>query len=210
MNTTVNCTESGADSLAYGRLCLNATADEVEYKSEYAVLFPFFVMSVGVFVFYCLQRFRVPFPYPACMFVLGVAMGAAVMLIKTWDDQLALSILMWSKIDPNLLLMVFLPGLLFREAIEFNMNRFYLSLWQILTLAYPMVLLGTVLNSLVAKYVFPDSYGFTWYPALALGAVLSSTDPAAVAGILKELGAPPRLGILLGGESLLNDGSSVR
>ena len=194
-----NCTSSD-DSLTLERLCESG-------RPEYAVLFPFFVMSVGVFVFYCLQRFRVPFPYPACMFVLGVAMGAAVMLIKTWDDQLALSILMWSKIDPNLLLMVFLPGLLFREAIEFNMNRFYLSLWQILTLAYPMVLLGTVLNSLVAKYVFPDSYGFTWYPALALGAVITATDQTA---ILNLLGAPPRLGILLGGESLLNDGSSVR
>ena len=41
------------------------------------------------------------------------------------------------------------------------------------------------------------------------GAIISATDPAAVAGLFAALGAPPRLQMHISGESLLNDGSSV-
>ena len=41
------------------------------------------------------------------------------------------------------------------------------------------------------------------------GAILSGTDPVAVAGLLNALGAPPRLRMHVAGESLLNDGSTV-
>jgi len=40
--------------------------------------------------------------------------------------------------------------------------------------------------------------------ALLLGAIVATTDPAAVVAIFRELGAPPRLSRLLEGESLLN------
>ena len=39
--------------------------------------------------------------------------------------------------------------------------------------------------------------------------LLSRADPVAVVAVLKELGAPPRLAMLVEGESLLNDGSAV-
>ena len=41
------------------------------------------------------------------------------------------------------------------------------------------------------------------------GSILAATDPVAVAALLKELGAPPRLKMLIAGESLLNDGSAI-
>lgn len=41
------------------------------------------------------------------------------------------------------------------------------------------------------------------------GAMLSATDPVAVVAILKELGVSERLAILIEGESLLNDGTSI-
>ncbi len=40
-------------------------------------------------------------------------------------------------------------------------------------------------------------------------AILSGTDPIAVAGLLKSAGAPDRLNMHISGESLLNDGSVV-
>ncbi len=42
-----------------------------------------------------------------------------------------------------------------------------------------------------------------------IAAILGSTDPVAVAALFKELKAPSKLSILLEGESLLNDGSSI-
>lgn len=41
------------------------------------------------------------------------------------------------------------------------------------------------------------------------GSVLSATDPVAVVALLKELGASPRFGTLIEGESLLNDGTAM-
>lgn len=41
------------------------------------------------------------------------------------------------------------------------------------------------------------------------GSVLSATDPVAVVALLKELGASPKFGTLIEGESLLNDGSAM-
>jgi len=41
------------------------------------------------------------------------------------------------------------------------------------------------------------------------GCVLSATDPVAVVALLKELGASPRFGTLIEGESLMNDGTAM-
>ena len=45
--------------------------------------------------------------------------------------------------------------------------------------------------------------------ALLLGAIVATTDPAAVVAIFRELGAPARLTRLLEGESLLNDAAAI-
>ena len=44
---------------------------------------------------------------------------------------------------------------------------------------------------------------------MLLGAIVATTDPAAVIAIFRELGAPPRLTRLLEGESLLNDAAAI-
>jgi NhaP-type Na+/H+ or K+/H+ antiporter len=70
-----------------------------------------------------------------------------------------------------------------------------------------MVLAGTYLTAVVGYYVFPFSW--SWNLALTFGSILSATDPVAVSALLEEVGAPPRLKIHIGGESLLNDGSAM-
>jgi NhaP-type Na+/H+ or K+/H+ antiporter len=176
-----------------------------------AVLFPWFVEILGVMVFFLLTKFELPVPYAAVMFLLGVFMGwGAVATVRRTEegqelDQLTESILQWSNINSGVLLLVFLPGLIFRDAIEVNFNLFMKALPQILILAFPMVLVGTLLTAVVTFYLF------NWPLSLCatLGAVLSSTDPVAVGSVLKSAGAPPRLQMLISGESLLNDGSAV-
>eukprot|EP01051_Picozoa_sp_SAG22_P010342 SAG22_NODE_925_length_6469_cov_3.836264_5_plen_872_part_00 len=44
---------------------------------------------------------------------------------------------------------------------------------------------------------------------LLLGGILAATDPVAVVAALKALGAPEKLNMIIGGESLLNDGTAV-
>jgi CPA1 family monovalent cation:H+ antiporter len=45
--------------------------------------------------------------------------------------------------------------------------------------------------------------------ALVFAALISATDPIAVVGLFKSLGAPRRLGVIVEGESLVNDGTAV-
>jgi NhaP-type Na+/H+ or K+/H+ antiporter len=44
---------------------------------------------------------------------------------------------------------------------------------------------------------------------MTAGAILAATDPVAVVALMKELGVSERLGILMEGESLLNDGTAI-
>lgn len=80
--------------------------------------------------------------------------------------------------------------------------------WQILTLAAPGVLVSSVLTGTFVRYGF-QNYDWEWPVCLMLGAILSATDPVAVVALLKELGVSERLGTLIEGESLLNDGTAI-
>lgn len=172
----------------------------------FAVLFPWMVEILGVIILYLLTRYEINLPHASVLFALGAGMGVGA--VRCGDtDQLTISILQWSLINSEVLLLVFLPGLLFRDAIEVNFDLFIAALGQIVILAFPMVLLGTALTALVANYILP--YAWSWSLCMTLGAIMASTDPIAVANVMGKAGAPPRLQIHLSGESLLNDGSSM-
>merc|ERR1719236_392026 len=80
-------------------------------------------------------------------------------------------------------------------------------LGQILILACPGVIIGTVMIGAVGKYVMP--YGWDWPICMVLGSILSATDPVAVVALFNTLGVSPRLIMLISGESLLNDGTAM-
>ena len=57
--------------------------------------------------------------------------------------------------------------------------------------------------------VFFVGYDWSWNACFMFGAMMSATDPVAVVALLKELGVSKRLGTLMEGESLLNDGTAI-
>ena len=59
----------------------------------------------------------------------------------------------WMNINGQVLLLVFLPGLIFLDAFTLNVHLFFQSFWQLMTFAFPMVLGGTTLTALFAYYV---------------------------------------------------------
>lgn len=171
-----------------------------------AVLFPWFSEAVGVIAFYLLTRHLQLFPYTALMFVVGTGMGIGAVRCGL-DDQLTESTGMWRWINSEVLLTVFLPGLLFRDAFHVNFHLFQVASWQIFIMAFPMVLAGTALTAIVGFYIFP--YNWSWNLSMTFGAILAATDPVAVAALLNEVGAPPRLKMHISGESMFNDGSAM-
>jgi len=179
---------------------------EEETHPYLAILFPWLVSLFSVFVFYLLTRYVPGLPYTAVLFALGALMGVGISFREDSHDQFTSSIRMWDNINSELLLLVFLPGLLFKDAYSLNFHLFRKGFGQILIMGFPMVLAGTSLMALVGKYVLPYDWGFNL--SMTFGAIVSATDPVAVSALLNELGAPPRLKTHIAGESLLNDGSA--
>ena len=127
-------------------------------------------------------------------------------------------ILGWAHLFPapeltkGLLFSVFLPGLIFEAAFHIDFDEFWRNRVTIASLAVPGViasiaLIVVILSSITHMLHFTP--GFSWRHALVFGALISATDPIAVIAIFKRLGVPRRLGILLDGESLLNDGTGI-
>ena len=148
--------------------------EEKETEPAYAVIFPWFVEALGLLVFFILSRWIHSLPYTAVMFCLGVAMGIGAIRVGA-EDQLTESINMWSLIDSEVLLLVFLPGLVFKDALNINFHVFSVALMQILLLAFPMVLIGTVLTACVGFYIFP--YNWSWNLSMTFGSILSGKSP---------------------------------
>ncbi|KAH6790352.1 sodium proton exchanger [Perilla frutescens var. frutescens] len=114
---------------------------------------------------------------------------------------------LWANIDPNLLLAVFLPALLFESSFLMEVHQIKRCMMQMILLAGPGVLISTFCLGAALKLVFP--YNWTWKTSLLLGGLLSATDPVAVVALLKELGASKKLSTIIEGESLMNDGTAI-
>lgn len=181
--------------------------EDHEIPPAHAVLFPSFALTLGVLVYFILSRYLHLFPYTAVMFIIGTVMGIGAEVLDNTDDHINESLRLWIPIDSEVLLLVFLPGLIFKDAFGLNVHLFKIALPQCLIFAFPMVLAGTTLTALVAFYIFPYNWSFNL--AMTFGSILSATDPVAVAALLEEVGAPPRLKVHIGGEALLNDGAAI-
>ena len=148
-----------------------------------------FVEIVGIFAYFLLSRYVHALPYTAVMFVVGFFIGWSVQ--RTNVNGITVSASNWISIEGEVILLIFLPGLLYLDSYNIDIHLFLQSFWQLVTFAFPMVLGGTALTACVAYYIFP--YGWSFDLSMTFGSILSATDPVAVAVLLNELGAPPRL-----------------
>jgi CPA1 family monovalent cation:H+ antiporter len=109
------------------------------------------------------------------------------------------------RVSPDIVIYVFLPTLIFEAALHFDTRQLRRDLKAILTLAVPGLLLSTFLVGGIVALTTTIPFS----AALLLGAILSATDPVAVIALFKEVGAPQRLTVLVEGESLFNDATSI-
>jgi len=180
----------------------------VNNKRLLQVLFPWFALAMGTFAYFFLSRYVPWLPLTAVMFIIGTLIGVASVRIDTNDNVLKESVLaFWRRIDSEVLLLTFLPGLIAKDALSMDFHLFQVTFWQCFMFAFPMVLAGTALTALIGYFIFP--YGWSFNFAMMFGSILSATDPVAVSALLDSLGAPPRLKVHISGESLLNDGSAI-
>jgi monovalent cation/hydrogen antiporter len=110
------------------------------------------------------------------------------------------------SIDPDLVLVIFLPPLLMDGAWAIALRPLQRHLIGITSLAVGAVLFTCVVVALVTHLLFPT---LPWAACAALGAIVSPPDAVSARAVLQRVRLPRRLQILLEGESLLNDASGL-
>lgn len=159
---------------------------ETNLELELLILMIFLVASIVAIVG---RRFRIP--YTVGLVITGLVIGLR--------SDLSL------EISPRVFLSLFLPPLLFEAAFHLNFERLRQNLGTVVFLAVP----GVILNMLFVGFVVHWGGGLDLPIAIVFGSLIAATDPVAVVGIFRKLGAPKRLEVLLEGESLLNDGTAI-
>jgi Na+/H+ antiporter len=110
------------------------------------------------------------------------------------------------ELDPDLVLVIFLPPLLYVAAFFANLRELRADGRAISLASIGLVLVTTCTVAVVAHALID---GLPWAAAFALGAIVSPTDPIAATAIVRRLGAPRRLVTMIEGESLVNDASAL-
>jgi CPA1 family monovalent cation:H+ antiporter len=109
------------------------------------------------------------------------------------------------ELDPDLVLVIFLPPLLYSAAFFSDLRSLRADLRPISLTSVGLVLATTAVVAVLGHEVI----GLSWALAFALGAIVSPTDPVAATAIMRQVGAPRRLVNVIEGESLVNDAAAL-
>jgi Na+/H+ antiporter len=131
-------------------------------------------------------------PYPIALVLGGLAVGFAPGV-----DEISL--------DPDLVLLIFLPPLLYGAAFFSNPRELKANVRSIGWLAVGLVFVTTAAVAVVAH----ELIGLPWSVAFVLGAVVSPTDAVAPAQIIRRFGVPRRVVTIIEGENLTNDWTAL-
>jgi Na+/H+ antiporter len=109
------------------------------------------------------------------------------------------------QLNPDLVLLVFLPPLLYASAFFADLRALRADARVISINAIGLTLATAAVVGVVAHNVI----GLPWAVSFALGAIVSPTDPAAATAIMRRVGAPRRMVNVLEGESMVNDATAL-
>jgi CPA1 family monovalent cation:H+ antiporter len=151
---------------------------------------------------------KLKLPYSVLLALAGCALGLLIQFQPQSHSVVAsdlLSALQQFEISAEAIIVIFLPALLFEAALSVDLRSLIEDLAPILTMA----VVAVVICTLVVGFSMAGASDHGLLACLLLGAIVATTDPAAVIGIFKEVGAPRRLLTLVEGESLLNDAAAI-
>ncbi|RJQ79456.1 Na+/H+ antiporter [Pseudonocardiaceae bacterium YIM PH 21723] len=136
---------------------------------------------------------RLDWPAPLCLVVVGVG----VSFLPGMPEF---------HLDPELVLLGFLPPLLYATAIQTSVADFRANRRSIALLSVGLVILTTVVVGFVVWWVLP---GVPLAAGFALGAVVAPPDAVAATAVARRVGLPRQMVSILEGESLVNDAAAL-
>lgn len=136
-------------------------------------------------------------PYPILLVV-----GGLVLSFQPWlPDELVKQY----QLPPDLVLLAFLPPLLYAAAFNTHWPAFRKQLRSISMLAVGLVLFTTLAVGAVCHFVFQ----LDWAVGFLLGAIISPPDAVAATAITSRIKVPKLVVTILDGESLVNDATAL-
>ena len=154
------------------------------------------ILAVILILIICLLTMlsnKIKVAYPILLILAGLLLGFIPDMPKI-------------EIDPELIFLVFLPPILYEAAV----NNSWKELWRwrriICSFAFVVVVITASVVAFIANQFIP---GFSIALGFLLGGIVSPPDAVSAAAIMKFVQVPKRLAVLLEGESLFNDASSL-
>jgi CPA1 family monovalent cation:H+ antiporter len=147
---------------------------------------------VAIAILFELAR-RVGVPYPTLFVIGGLGLAFVPGLPRI-------------ELEPELVLLVFLPPLLFSAAIETPTRDLRYNLAPLLRLSIGLVIFTMAAVAVVANAAIPN---LGWAAAFTIGAIVAPTDALAATSVFRRLGAPRIVSTLVEGEALLNDATAL-
>ena len=148
------------------------------------------VLAVGSSVAIVARRISVP--YNVALVIVGLLL-------------VLMNVLPATRMDPDVVLLVFLPILIFQGALSADDKSLRQAAKPILMLAVPGVAISLVATAAIAAW----EIGLPFSVSLLLGAVLAITDTVSVLLAFRAVRIPHRLAAIMEGESLFNDGTAL-
>lgn len=136
------------------------------------------------------RRLRIPY-------VVGLVLAGLAISNQALPESVGL--------NPNVILNLFLPILIFEAAINTDISRLRSTIKPIALLAGPGVLLSAVITAVLLQ----TWLNLAWTTAAAVGVILTITDTVSVIVAFRSVPVPSRLSTIVEGESLFNDGIAL-
>ncbi len=137
------------------------------------------------------ERYKIP--YPILLLLVGIVLSLLPFVPNV-------------QLSPDVVLLIFLPPLLYSAAWFTSWKQFKESIRPITLLAFGCVLGTSVVVGWVAEAIIP---GFTFAMGFLLGAIVSPPDAVAAITMLRNTALPQRVKVILEGESLVNDAAAL-
>ncbi|HEY9730700.1 MAG TPA: Na+/H+ antiporter [Drouetiella sp.] len=131
-------------------------------------------------------------PYAVALVIAGLSIGISKVLPPI-------------TMTPDLVLLIFLPALLFEASWNMDVKALKRD-WLCITV---LATIGVVVCMFAVAAILHFVGGMNVQTALLFGAMVSATDPVSVVALFRQMGIDKRLTMILEGESLFNDGTAV-
>jgi Na+/H+ antiporter len=150
------------------------------------------VLFVAVAVLVLITR-KLALPYPIVLVLAGLALSFVPSLPQF-------------TLKPDVVFYFLLPPLIYPAALFTSWRDFRRNLRPILLLSTGLILATTILVAWVLHTLVPS---IPWAAAFAFGAIVSPTDAIAATAVIRRLGLPHRIEVIVEGESLVNDATGL-